>query len=136
MDSTNKKDQHAGERFGRLTVIRSINPEECKSRLKVLCRCDCGNEKVLAYKAIAYGNTSSCGCLRTTTAKAMNARRTEISETDCLECRWYSVGKVYPVHICHARRKNTDYKIITDSHIERGGCTFFMSNRHGKNRNI
>jgi len=46
-----------GKRFGRLVCV------EKTGRSKWLLRCDCGNEVVLNYSRLLYGQ-SSCGCLR------------------------------------------------------------------------
>ena len=52
-----------GKRFGRLTVIKR---EENDSRNKAmfLCKCDCGNEKVLVSDNLSSGKSNSCGCLK------------------------------------------------------------------------
>jgi hypothetical protein len=53
-----------GRRAGRLTALRPAGLDE-KGRYLWLCRCDCGNEKVLPIQSLAPGgNTKSCGCLR------------------------------------------------------------------------
>lgn len=50
----------SGQRFGRLTVIkRAKNRGEATAWL---CRCDCGNEKVIRTTSIKEGRTKSCGC--------------------------------------------------------------------------
>lgn len=58
--------QHAlhdlsGKRFGRLTVLNfdhiNRNGHSCW-----LCRCDCGNEKVIERTHLVDGHISSCGC--------------------------------------------------------------------------
>lgn len=54
-----------GSRFGRLVVL-----EEARAKItpggqvkrRMLCRCDCGNEKVVAVTSLRSGNTQSCGC--------------------------------------------------------------------------
>ena len=53
------------QRFGRLVAIRQVGSNSSKSRLW-LCRCDCGNEKVIpANQLYPDGkSTRSCGCLR------------------------------------------------------------------------
>ena len=56
-----------GERFGRLTVIsRSENRifPNGKTGTAYLCRCDCGNEKVILTTTLQSGKTRSCGCLQ------------------------------------------------------------------------
>lgn len=51
-----------GQEFGRLTVIkRGTNDKE--SRAMWLCKCECGNEKIIRGKDLRKGNTRSCGCL-------------------------------------------------------------------------
>jgi hypothetical protein len=53
----------AGQRFGRLTVL-SVAPRKGASRgARWLCRCDCGNEKIIAAQALRRRLTLSCGCL-------------------------------------------------------------------------
>lgn len=44
-----------GQTFGRLTVIEDNRP-------KCLCRCICGNEKLIAANKLANGRQKSCGC--------------------------------------------------------------------------
>lgn len=56
-----------GERFGRLTVIREVEPKIYGSNGYVryfLCKCDCGNESVVSIHNLRNGVTRSCGCLR------------------------------------------------------------------------
>ena len=60
-----KRQNLIGQRFGRLTVVAQaedyIFPNgECRSQW--MCKCDCGNEKVVSGKYLIRG-TKSCGCL-------------------------------------------------------------------------
>ena len=51
-----------GKKYGRLTVIaRAENSAEGRARW--LCKCDCGNEKIVLGKHLRNGSTQSCGCL-------------------------------------------------------------------------
>lgn len=52
-----------GKKFGRLTVIK-FDSKDKRGKLKWLCRCDCGKEKVVLGSRLKDGNTKSCGCLR------------------------------------------------------------------------
>lgn len=54
-----------GQRFGRLTVVRFIKPEEREAKqYNWWCKCDCGKEiKACAYK-LKKGLQKSCGCLK------------------------------------------------------------------------
>lgn len=52
-----------GSRYGRWIVIeRAENSKDNRSRW--LCRCDCGNEKILKLCDLRNGRSRSCGCLR------------------------------------------------------------------------
>jgi hypothetical protein len=54
---------HAGEVYGRLTVIRQAGLVRNRDRA-YLCRCECGAEVRVAGYCLKNGNTRSCGCLR------------------------------------------------------------------------
>ena len=54
-----------GQRFGRLTVIKQSENIQLKNgRVYTawLCKCDCGNLKVVRTAHLRSGNTLSCGC--------------------------------------------------------------------------
>lgn len=70
-----------GERFGRLVVIRPeedhIDPSGRKRHMW-LCRCDCGNTKVINGESLMCGYTKSCGCYqreRTSDASTIHGGR-------------------------------------------------------------
>lgn len=53
---------HTGRSYGRWTVIqRAENNRHNQPRW--LCRCECGNEKVVPAGALVSGASRSCGCL-------------------------------------------------------------------------
>ena len=49
---------YKGLKVNKLTIL-----EEGTSKDKVLCRCDCGVEKLIFISAVVSGHTRSCGCL-------------------------------------------------------------------------
>ena len=51
-----------GQNFGRLTVVKRA-PNNKEGRTMWLCKCVCGNEKVILGKSLCSGHTKSCGCL-------------------------------------------------------------------------
>ncbi|GIO26378.1 hypothetical protein [Ornithinibacillus bavariensis] len=63
---TNPKD-YTGDKYGRLTLIKEVEPYIPPSRSykarRYLCKCDCGNEIEAVLNAIRSGNTRSCGCV-------------------------------------------------------------------------
>lgn len=51
-----------GKRYGRLTVIEYAGSSNKKAMW--LCKCDCGNEKIVSGDSLRRGTTKSCGCLK------------------------------------------------------------------------
>ena len=60
------KDSLIGQRFGKLQVIARSEPPEGVNDAGTfwLCKCDCGNEKIIMGKSLREGHTRSCGCLK------------------------------------------------------------------------
>lgn len=54
-----------GRRFGNLVVLCRAENLLCKGRITTrwLCRCDCGNEKIISGKHLKSGAVISCGCV-------------------------------------------------------------------------
>jgi hypothetical protein len=50
-----------GKTFGRLTVLRYVSA--ARNGHHWMCRCECGNEKLVLGHSMSSGNTKSCGCL-------------------------------------------------------------------------
>lgn len=62
MEHLRRKLDLAGQRFGKLTVLR---PAENAGRYTAwLCRCECGREAVVLTRRLRGGCTKSCGCLK------------------------------------------------------------------------
>jgi len=55
-----------GDRYGRLVIIKEVEPRICKTYKdrRVLCQCDCGNTNVVSFHQLRNGRISSCGCYR------------------------------------------------------------------------
>jgi hypothetical protein len=53
-----------GKRFGKLVVIRRADPPDHirAKRTYWLCKCDCGNEKIIWGDSLRRETTKSCGC--------------------------------------------------------------------------
>lgn len=57
-----KRRELAGRVFGRLTVLEWVTRSK-NGTSKWLCRCECGNERVVFATALLGGTSKSCGCL-------------------------------------------------------------------------
>lgn len=54
--------------YGRLIILREVDPIQYKSgnlSRRFLCKCDCGNEKIVQMSSLRNGMTKSCGCYNT-----------------------------------------------------------------------
>ena len=54
------------KRFGRWTVVSKSEPRIDKNGCAInrwLCKCDCGNEKIVLQQSLISGRSKSCGCL-------------------------------------------------------------------------
>lgn len=49
-----------GNKYNRLEVLYRV--ENHKGRTAYMCRCDCGNKKVILSESLKRGHTKSCGC--------------------------------------------------------------------------
>lgn len=58
-----------GKTFNRYTVIGSAPRRTKSSQPRVLCRCSCGNERIVYVSGLISGHSKSCGCLRDRLAK-------------------------------------------------------------------
>lgn len=65
-----------GKRLGRLTVIRYDHSEHDGAHW--LCKCDCGNEKVIAGHSLRSGSTNSCGCLKSDASREALEKAREV----------------------------------------------------------
>ena len=85
----------AGMRFGKLTVLKEHDEHYITSKgleLKQwVCLCDCGQEKIAHTRALKYGWTKSCGCLKMEIAR-QNGRTTKQHNVYDLDREEYGIG--------------------------------------------
>lgn len=54
--------KHIGEKYGKLKIVEFVKKDK-RNKAYYLCKCDCGNEKIVRYDSLRGGKTQSCGCL-------------------------------------------------------------------------
>lgn len=67
------KNDLTGKRFGRLTVLKFVDTDKY-GKSRYLCRCDCGNEKIVKREHLINGGTKSCGCLHKESSAYQSSR--------------------------------------------------------------
>lgn len=64
-DRSKMSEDLSGRKFGRLTVVRRLKPEEVETvQYNWLCQCECGNYVKASANKLKTGHTKSCGCLK------------------------------------------------------------------------
>lgn len=62
-----KETNFINKRYGKLVVIKLDHTKQspCGHKVKMwLCKCDCGNTKIVTTGSLTSGQTKSCGCYR------------------------------------------------------------------------
>lgn len=69
--------EYIGKRFDRLQVIEYSygNLQRCAH---LLCKCDCGKEKVIAARKLLQGQAKSCGCKYEETKQRFRDKRKNV----------------------------------------------------------
>lgn len=52
-----------GDQFGIWTIVKETNDRMYRSDIGVICRCDCGTERLVSLQRLKRGATKSCGCI-------------------------------------------------------------------------
>ncbi len=89
------------EKFGKLLVL-------CKGTEEGIwnCLCDCGNQVQVQYKSLLYGNTKSCGCIKTELLTERN--KNQLASHHLYGTRLYSIWDTMRARCI--RLSSKDYK--------------------------
>lgn len=63
-----------GQRFGKLVALRP-SPTRRYGYVEWFCKCDCGNETLVALGPLTKGTVRSCGCLRRENHRARGGKK-------------------------------------------------------------
>jgi hypothetical protein len=63
-----------GTKHNRLTILKEVEPILYKkgAARRVLCKCDCGKQKVIDFNSIRTNKSKSCGCLSKETSTKLH----------------------------------------------------------------
>lgn len=68
----------SGQRFGRWLILERSGTKNYPSGARqpqYLCKCDCGNEKIVVSSILRDGSSKSCGCLNAEVRRAICIKR-------------------------------------------------------------
>lgn len=95
MDVDNMKGNNfndlTGERFNRLTVL-GLSTRRSGRKTYWVCKCNCGNNKVVRSDSLKDGSVKSCGCLKEEQdALNLTANHSHLESRTVLHNRWLSM---------------------------------------------
>ena len=93
-----KTDDLTGKTFERLTVLYRV--EDKGNAHRWLCKCKCGNTKIISGASLKYGTTKSCGCLR---REMMRDKQTKHGMSDT---RFYRIWQAMITRCTNERDKH------------------------------
>lgn len=101
-----------GDIFGKLTVL-DIQPDYKNKRSMFLCKCDCGNEKIVSARNLQRGATTHCGCSK---AKRKYSTPAYMS----------SFNSLVASYAANAKNKNLEFSLTPELMHElfKGSCFF------------
>ena len=103
---TRKHKFKSGERFGLLTVKRSLLKHESPLGFACYeCKCDCGNVKLVRPGNLANGSTQSCGTCVKRGRKRKHVLETDTAFTD------YSLNARYLSYLSSAKKRNLKFEL-------------------------
>lgn len=116
-----KKMEIVGQKFNRMTIIEE-QPKK-GNRRRVLCRCDCGNTKIVDLADLKRGHTTSCGCFnkeRVSQSTLVDLTGKQFGYLKVLERDMNYRGKGVPAHwICECTKCGTIKSIIANSLLQK-----------------
>lgn len=109
-----KRLELTGRKFNRLTVIDFAHIDK-SGQTCWLCKCDCGNEKIIRASYLRSGDTKSCGCLKK-----------EIDENRTLPEGIAACNIVLSRHKAQAKERNLEQALTDEQIIElhKGNCHY------------
>lgn len=105
----------SGQRYGKLVAIKCVGRTKNKSCLW-LCKCDCGNEIIVATKDLRFGNKTSCGCVHNHIGERYG--RLVIKE-------YLGYQKGHRRYLCQCdcgKTKDISYTHLRNGHVRSCGC--------------
>ncbi len=121
-----------GQRFGKITVIKRVANDK-DNHAYFLCRCDCGNEKIILGRSLRNGSTRSCGC-KTDLIGMRFGRLVVVKEVVPIE----SIGEKRKAYLCRCDCGKSKVIRATSLPVKNGtkSCGCLIKETHTKYNSI
>lgn len=118
------KNEHVGERFGKLTVLSDYS---LNSLRYARCKCDCGRIKIVNYKSLKAGLTTSCGCARILDVPNL------INEhgVEAIKRTGRKNGK--DVYLCKCPRCGKEFEVLQNNFWRKKSCGCISTEKSAEN---
>lgn len=124
---------HIGDRYGKLTILSFYI--RTNNEVKYLCKCDCGNDKIVSFGNLYNKNVRSCGCYRKECKNIRNQKRLSKNGTKyCVICKseksstLFYISEKYRCIECEKNRKKQDRINNPKKYKDRALGKWLMSN--------
>lgn len=95
-----------GDKFGRLTVENIFRE---RSRIRLVCKCECGNKLKTQARHVVSGRTQSCGCFRSDYVGKINKDKRRKAPG------WASMVSLYNLYRHGARKRELEFDLSKES---------------------
>lgn len=122
-----KRESLAGRVFETLTVLSETTIRSGTYARRWICRCSCGNEKIVHQSNLISGNSTNCGCLK-------GKPRTTPAPPPVAGCAWIPLTRGQ-----FALIDTSDYDRVSEykwASLGRGRLFYASSHERGSNKNL
>lgn len=96
---------NAGDKFGDWTVIREVEPYHPSGARAYLCRCVCGNERIVRAERLISGKSKSCGCVTTRIEDIVDAKPTKANTSGFRGVSWNRKDQKWEANITYKNER-------------------------------
>ncbi len=98
------------KKIGRLTVIKRSYPNSKYGRVRWLCKCECGTEKVIQSNHLTTNQIKSCGCL--------TREENQKNPHNKLERRFSSMRQLISIYKASAKKRKCNFELTKEQFFE------------------
>ena len=141
------KENLSGKTFTKLIVLNFHSKDKC-GKSKWLCKCDCGNEKIIVSSSLKDGKTKSCGCLQKISASTHEMKKHPLYDVwrgmfdtcrrndNIIICkRWYNIENFIHDMGDKPTKKHLLGRLNLIGNFEPNNCNWVTIKQHANNKN-